>query len=234
MLHTFHKLVHPILLKMMPGRRDFSINILNEMPHVQGNRIFVMNHSNVHDAPIACESIGEQFYILVGKQRLDFIDRVFFRLNGVIYIDRKNMKSKQRGFQKMQKLLKSGQSLLMYPEGTWNMTPSKPMIPMNWGVIELAKSTGVPIIPLVAKYHPDCCHVKFGDAIYIDENADKKTEIERLEDIMATLKWDIWEMFPVQHRTEELEEEFNRMIQMRLDEYAKFDLEYEMSVVRER
>ena len=114
------------------------------------------------------------------------------------------------------------------------MTPSKPMIPMNWGVIEFAKSTGVPIIPLVAEYHPDCCYVKFGDAIYIDENADKKTEIERLEDIMATLKWDIWEMFPVQHRTEELEEEFNRMIQMRLDEYAKFDLEYEMSVVRER
>lgn len=53
----------------------------------------------------------------------------------------------------MQKLLNTGKNLLIYQEGTWNMTPSKPMLPLNWGVIEFAKSASVPIIPLVAEYY---------------------------------------------------------------------------------
>lgn len=234
MLDRFRKSIHPLLLKMMPGRRDFQLKLINEMPSTHGNKIFVMNHSNTHDGPIACETICEHFYVLVGKQSLEILDRLFFRLNGVIYIDRKNKKSRRRGFNKMIKILNAGNNLLMYPEGTWNMTPSKPMIPMNWGVIELAKRTGVPIIPLVAEYRPDCCYVKFGEAIYINEEMDKKTGIEQLEDTMATLRWNIWEQLGVEKRTDSLKEEFELLIQYRVHEYRKFDLEYEQSVVRER
>lgn len=32
--------IHPLLLKAMPGRRDFSIEMLNSMPQVQGNKLF--------------------------------------------------------------------------------------------------------------------------------------------------------------------------------------------------
>lgn len=134
----------------------------------------------------------------------------------------------------MIKILKAGNNLLVYPEGTWNMTPSKPMLPLNWGVIELAKRTGVPIVPLVAEYHPDCCYVKFGEAIHINKDMDKKTGIDQLEDVMATLKWDIWEQFGVGKRTDRMKEEFEQMMQYRITEYPKFDLEYEQSVIRER
>lgn len=229
---VIRKLLHPILLKMMPGRRDFPLKILNEMPDIQGNKIFVMNHSSVHDAPIACETIKEHFYILVGKQSLELIDRLFFILNGMVYVDRKDKKSKKKSFDKMFRLLLAGKSLLLYPEGTWNMTPSKPMIPMNWGVIELAKRTGVPIVPLIAEYYPDCCYVAFGKEIYVEEQADKKRSIEQLEDIMATMKWEIWEQFFVVHRQEGMKAEFEQVIKERLEEYPKFDLEYESSVIR--
>lgn len=74
----FRKGVHPFLLKLMPGRRDFSLKLINEMPSTQGNKIFVMNHSNVHDGPIALEVIQEHFYVLVGKQKLEILDRLFF------------------------------------------------------------------------------------------------------------------------------------------------------------
>lgn len=172
--------------------------------------------------------------MLVGKQKLEILDRLFFRLNGVIYIDRKNKKSRRRGFDKMIKNLKAGKNLLMYPEGTWNLTPSKLMLPMNWGVIELAKRTGVPIVPLVAEYYLECCYVKLGEAIYIDKDMDKKTSIDHLEDVMVTLKWDICELFGVEKRTDRMKEEFEEMIQNRVHEYPKFDLEYEQSVIRER
>ncbi len=81
------------------------------------------------------------------------------------------------------------------------------MLPLNWGIITLAKQTGVPIIPLIMKYHPDCCYTKFGAPIYINQDMDKQEGIELLEE---------------------------EMIQNRVVAYPKFDLEYEMSVVRGR
>ena len=48
------------------------------------------------------------------------------------------------------------------------------------------------------------------------------------------LKRDIWEMVPVQKRTDAMKAEFEEMVRRRVDEYPKFDYEYEMSVVRGR
>jgi len=228
------KLIHPFLLKLMPQKRNFPIEILNNMPEKKENVIVAINHSCIHDLPIANEVVREHLYILLGKQSMELIDRIFFFLNGVVYVDRKSKKNKKKSLQKMLKILQGGKSLLMCPEGTWNLTPSKPMLPLNWGIIDLAKQTGVPIIPLILEYHPDCCYAKYGEPIYINKEMDKQTGIEQLEEAMATLKWDIWEMFPVQKRTEEMKAEFEEMVQKRVAEYRKFDYEYEMSVVRGR
>lgn len=226
------KLLHPLLLKAMPGRRDFALEILNDMPKVEGNKIFAINHSCVCDGPVSSEVIKEHFYLLVGKQRLELLDKIFFFLNGVVYVDRKNKKNKKKSLQKMLKILRSGKSLLMCPEGTWNLTPSKPILPLNWGIIELSKQTGVPIVPLILEYHSDCCYAKYGEAIYINEDMSKQEGIEILEESMATLKWDLWECFPIQRRADDMKTEFDEMVQKRLLAYPKFDYEYEMSVIR--
>lgn len=226
------KTLHPLLLKAVKGRIYFPIKILNSMPEVQGNKLFAINHSCVLDAPVSSDVIKDHFYFLVGKQSLELIDRIFFRLNGVVYVDRKSKKNKKKSLQKMLKVLHGGKNLAIFPEGTWNLTPSKPMLPLNWGIIDLAKQTGVPIIPLILEYHPDCCYAKYGEPIYINKEMDKQTGIEQLEESMATLKWDIWEMFPVQKRTEEMKAEFEEMVRRRVAEYPKFNFEYEMSVIR--
>lgn len=234
LLDAFRRVLHPMLLKAMPGRRDFPVELLNSMPEVQGNKLFAINHSCICDAPVSSEIIKEHFYFLVGKQSLEIIDRIFFSLNGVVYVDRKNKKNRKKSFEKMLKLLQGGKSVMIYPEGTWNLTPSKPMLPLNWGIIDLAKQTEVPIIPLVMEFHPSCCYAKFGEPIYIEKDTDKKAGIVKLEEVMATLKWDIWELFPVEKRTDDLESEFIKMMEKRVAAYPKFNLEYEMSVVRNR
>lgn len=226
------KSIHPLLLKAMPGRRDFPIKILNDMPKVHGNKIFAINHSCVYDGPVSSEVIKDHFYFLVGKQSLELIDRIFFFLNGVVYVDRKSKKNKKKSSKRMLKILRQGKSLLICPEGTWNLTPSKPMLPLNWGIIDLAKQTGVPIITLILEYYQDCCYAKYGEAIYINEDTSKQKGIEELEEAMATLKWDIWEMFPVQKRTDEMKAEFDEMVRKRVAAYPKFNYEYEMSVIR--
>lgn len=78
MLDGFRKSIHPLLLKMMPGRRDFQLKLINEMPSTHGNKIFVMNHSNIHDIPIAGEAVQEHFCVLLEKQKLEILDRLFF------------------------------------------------------------------------------------------------------------------------------------------------------------
>ncbi|MBQ9134554.1 MAG: hypothetical protein IJX66_00505, partial [Lachnospiraceae bacterium] len=77
-----------------------------------------------------------------------------------------------------------------------------------------------------------CCYAKFGNVMYINKEMDKQEGIGQLEEAMATLKWDIWEMFPVQQRTDNMKMEFEEMIRKRIAAYPKFNLEYEMSVVR--
>ena len=224
--------LHPLLLKAMPGRRDFPIEIINKMPEVEGNKLFAINHSCVLDAPISSEVIKEHFYLLVGKQSLELLDRIFFFLNGVVYVDRKNKRNKKKSFRRMLKILQEGKNLLICPEGTWNLTPSKPILSLNWGIIELAKQAEVPIIPLILEYQSECCYAKYGSTIYISKEMEKKVGIELIEEAMATLKWDIWEMFPVEKRSNKMEADFEEMIQKRIAAYPKFNLEYEMSVVR--
>lgn len=193
-----------------------------------------MNHSTIFDAPVASEVIKEHFYILVAKQYLALIDRLFFLLNGVVYVDRKDAKSKKRSMERMIRIIRRGNNLLLYPEGTWNRTPSKPMLPLNWGVIEMAKQTQVPIIPIVAEFTKDNCYVLFGEPIYVNEAEDKKEAINNLEDRMATMRWNIWEMVPVQKRTDSMKKEFEHMMKERVDACPRADSEYEFSVIRGR
>lgn len=233
-LNRIRKVIHPILLKSVRERIYLPIQMLNSMPEIEGNKIFAINHSCVLDGPVSCDVIKDHFYFLVGKQSLELIDRIFFALNGVVYVDRKSKNNKKKSSQKMLKILQGGKSLLICPEGTWNLTPSKPMLPLNWGIIDLAKQTGVPIIPLILEYHADCCYAKYGEPIYIKKEMDKQVGIGQLEEAMATLKWDIWERFPVQKRTDEMKAEFEEMVQKRVVEYRKFNFEYEMSVVRDK
>lgn len=229
---SIRKLLHPCMRILVSKRRTFPLYILSPMPEVPGNKIFVMNHGTVHDAPVADEVINEHFYVLVGKQRLDLMDRIFFWINGVIYVDRKDKKSKKQAFEKMLAILNKQKNLLLYPEGTWNMTPSKPLIPLNWGVVELAKISGRPIVPLVAEYYTEGCYVKFGQPIYINEATSKKDGIEWVAEAMASLRWEIWEHSSTAMSREQLKKDFEEMIKHRLAAYPKFDLDYEISVVR--
>lgn len=227
------KIIHPLLLKIIPTQRTFELKLLNQCPRVVGAKIFAMNHSNCHDALIAGEAIREHFFVLVGKQRLEILDRIFFWMNGVIYVNRKNKKSKLKSVDKMDRLLKIGENILMYPEGTWNLTPSKPILPLYWGIIDLAKSAKVPIVPLIAEYTKRECWVKFGAPIYLDENMSKQDGIMILADEMATLKWDIWEIQGIYGESANLKKDFEMMIKNRFNEYPKLDWEYEKSIIRE-
>lgn len=226
---TFKKFIHPVLVALMKSQRKHQLHIVTQKVSYEGGVIYVVNHSCRYDFPIAGEVIGRHTYtyVLVGKQRFEFIDKICLLLNGIIWVDRMDRQSKQEAFCRMIHLLKHGENICMFPEGTWNLTPSKPMLPLYWGCISLAKETKCPIQPLVLEYQGKDCFVNFGELFFVKEEDTKEEKIEELTDLFATLKWDIWEKFPVLHRKDDMAAEWEAEVARRIAEYPKLNAEYE-------
>lgn len=222
------------LIKSQREQRNQKLYILNDRPKYTGkNAIFVVNHSCRYDFPIAGEVIDVHTCVLVGKQKLYLLDYIAFLLNGVVWVDRKSRESKKSAFQKMLMCMKKGLNMCVFPEATWNLTPSKPMLPMYWGVIDLAKQSGCPIIPLVLEFRGNGCYAKFGEPIYCLPEDEKKDRFAELEEAMATIKWEIWESFPVVKRDSINADEWSTEVRKRLLEYPILNYGYEKQFIRE-
>ncbi len=84
-----------------------------------------------------------------GKGFWGFLRSFFYFLGGVIPLNRKDDNSKKEAFATAVKYLKSGYSLVIYPEGTRSKTGE--IQEGKWGVAKLYLETGVPILPLGIK-----------------------------------------------------------------------------------
>ena len=94
---SIFELVYPLkllILKVLHIMQGYKITYLNKECHISTNAIYAFNHSCCLDAPVASEVIKRHCYIMVGVQNLKIIDKVFFVMNGVIWVDRHDAKSR--------------------------------------------------------------------------------------------------------------------------------------------
>lgn len=232
---SLRRLIHPQILRLMPERRTFDFELLNDKPKKDKPGLYIVTHSTCHDAPIACEAIKDHFYVLVGKQPLELMDRIFFSLNGVIWVDRDNPKSEVKAFKKMTRLLKYV-DVVSFSEQTWCKKPSTPINPIRRGWAKVAKESESPVIPLALEYYEhtgdNICYGKYYDKlINVDENDNIIEKNEELEDIFANLKFDIWNLFPVQKRAEIDSNLWDKIMTARQKEYPKLDINNEQKYV---
>lgn len=169
------RLLHPLLLSLMKRQYKHQLHIMNSRPDIDGNVIYAINHSCKLDMVYASGVIAVHSYVLAGRQRMRLVDRLVFFLNGVIYVDRKSKDDKLLAKEKMRRILTEGQNLCMFPEGTWNLTPSKPMLPLYWGIIDIARETERPIIPLVLEFKEKACYVQWGGVYMLPPGMTSRT-----------------------------------------------------------
>lgn len=168
--------------------------------------IYAANHTNVHDVPTICKAIEDHVHIIAGDEVRNDVNGLMFKLNGVDWVARADEKS--RFLAKEASIRRTiNQIMYMYlPEGTWNMTESDPMLPFNWGIIDNAQKSGLPIIPVVLEYTKEVCYVKIGTPMYVSIFDDKLEAINKLRDTMSTMRWDFWEALSMDMFTKKQQE----------------------------
>lgn len=113
----------------------------------EGPVLYVATHKSVFDIVILL-TIIEDPTIFIGKkevQKMPFVDKWFDAL-GCIYIDREDMRSALLSIIKGVEELKNGQSIVLFPEGTRNM--SNEINHFKEGGFKLATKSQVPIVPI--------------------------------------------------------------------------------------
>lgn len=229
---NIRKTIRPFVKILLRKSHSVEVTYINELPKLSTACIFAANHSCRYDGPISLCALPDNTKVLAGKQRMAWVEKFGLFLVGTIWVDRKNKKSRNHIYEKMVGMLKSGVNLLIFPEGTWNLTPSLPMIPLYYGVVRMAKDTHLPIVPVIEEYRGEKCFVKFGEPFYVGDELSKQEALQKLRDIMATLKWDIWESFPIEKRSETDDLEWDNEARRRIEAFPEWNNEYESSMVR--
>lgn len=201
--------------------------------------IWVSNHGFKDDALGAVLAAQRHAYILFGSlpQFYNTIDGVTAWLIGVVMANRKVSASKKAAVPKAVRAMNYGTDLLMYPEGTWNMSPNALMLDLWPGVYRIACETGAKVVPLVhylrdndiSKDNP--IHTVIDDPIRIDDLTEQQA-LGYIRDVLATWYYLMIEAYGKSTRNEILgtssfAEAWRQQLDERLSFVARWDSEIE-------
>lgn len=211
----------------------FSYEILNDR-RTKGNRpiIFAVTHVGKFDIEVVSEAIREHYYLLSGDYEhiQGIIDAPFLLLNGVIYFNEKVKEDRIAVKQKMIQHLNAGGNLMYFPEGTWNLSPNLPVLPCYWGIVEISQKSNAIIVPIAAEQYGKHFKINIGSQFDMNRFGNSSTQkakaISQLRDVLATLKYEIWESEPQLQRKDLRGNEWNQYIEERLKEWPYFNLDY--------
>ena len=121
-----------------------------ESPHDRNKQyVFVFNHISYLDGPILVKSIRNQHFRALGKAELAKVPLFgFLYRNIVVMVERDNAENRAQSVIKLKSVLQKGVSIVLSPEGTFNMT-NKPLKDFYDGAFKIAIETQTPIKPIL-------------------------------------------------------------------------------------
>ena len=155
--------------------------------------IFCPTHLFTEDIISSIATLDRQAYLLMGttEQIIRNPQSYAAWVNGMIYVDRQDPKSRADSCRKMERILNSGSSVLLFPEGGWNNTENLLVQPLFAGPYKLAQTTGCQVVPISAFRSSDrkTIYTRVGEPISIAQ-LDKAAALDTLRDAMATLMYE--------------------------------------------
>ena len=157
-----------------------------------GGMILCGNHQSFND-PVIIAAFSPKRLKFLAKAEL-FKNRFFswfLRSLGCVPVDRSN--GDLKAMRTCIKILKDGNPLLLFPEGTRSCVHIDDVKP---GALLFATKAGVPVIPVgVSNLKPfGRAKVSFGKPIYYNEYYDKKISGEEYKKLTANLMYEIYNL----------------------------------------
>lgn len=248
----FKKMIHPVITFLIKGRRVIArqtltsykstgselIKLKTEKPIVKDLKkiknpiIFAITHTGKYDIEIVNEVIRLSYYLLSDDEEYMYrtIDGYITEKNGVIYVDSDYPEDLKVAKATSIKVLNQGANVMWFPEGIWNLSPNQLILPCKYGIIDVALETNAVIVPIAIDQRDKDFHVNVGKAIYPDtynvvSKEDKINAINNLRDILATLKWQIWEQFPIEYRANIPDDYYEKYVAEKIAEWPFFTKE---------
>lgn len=206
----------------------YSVEFLNDIKIPQERSIiFALTHIGKWDFEIVNEQIKEQFFVIAADfmHMYGTVSGFFMRLNGVIYVDEESKEDKSNTKDIMIKLLQTGKNVMIFPEGTWNLSENEIVCDIAYGTADAAISANAVIVPIaVEQYgkHFVICSGNVLDPIRLQISKHNLTML--LRDEMASLKWKIWERKGIIHRNTLSIDYWNQFIRKRCAEWWGYSL----------
>lgn len=225
-------------------RNPDASNIVPDLPIVLPEEpvIWISNHGFKDDALGSVLAVSRHAYILFGSlpQFFNTFDGVTAWLIGVVMANRRISVSKKSAIPKAARAMSFGADLLMYPEGTWNMSPNALMLELWPGVYRIACETGAKVVPIVhylrdnSRSKDNLIHTVVDDPVRIDDLTERQA-LSHLRDIMAGWYYLMIEAYGKSTRDEALggfsfAEAWSRQVEERKSFVARWDREIEARV----
>lgn len=164
-----------------------------------GPVIFGRSHQGVLDNFVWIPELDRHCVILHGAEVNKLLLLCQYN-TGLVLVKKGNKQNNLDAKLDMIRLLGEGHSVTYFPEGAWNLSPNKLMLPMSWGILDTACKAGVPVVPVVHEYTYDVTktkerilkiHSKYGNPIYVSVGDDLSKKFDEYVESMATLRWDL-------------------------------------------
>lgn len=169
--------------------------------------IFAAAHSFTDDVIAALTHIDRSMYVLNGsKHQIEYNPGMLaLALYGHAYVDRSNKESRKESVKKLERILNSGSSVYLYPEGSWNNSENLIILPLFAGPWVLAQSTGCKVVPVAAFNETGTrkIYIRVGDPIDI-AGTDKDYGLRLLRDAIATEMYMMMEKHSTKLRRKEM------------------------------
>lgn len=158
--------------------------------------IYAATHVYKDDILNSFITINNSAYLLFANKTalLQTSNGILLWLNGVIYVDRQDKKSREASKSKMKYVLNQGGNVLMYPEGMWNIEDNILIEQLNMGIYDVAKETKALVAPLILHVDGKKCY-SILESAYDMTNMEKKEALIDLRDRLATAKFELIEKY---------------------------------------